>query len=793
MNPHVSDEFAGTRWRAALLATTNLRGTVVAAATVILATHGGVAAAQSATAAAVAQTVDAGGLAPQAVVASTDDIVVTALKRSQRLVDVPATVSVLSPQRLAESRIEQVEALAGTVSNVNIRQTIPGVSPVITIRGVGLDDFSTTNSPATGVAVDEVTLSSIALLNADFFDIGRVEIVKGPQGTLYGRNTVGGAVNIISAQPTDKFDAAASAGYGNFKTFDLSGMINVPLTDTLALRVAGKTIQQREGYYTSNRLEDGSAGRRDIGKRNVLLGRAQLGYLSGDVSIVGKYEIQRVRSDMGQYKFNGTFTPGQPFVICAPIAAGRYDNSQCSDAFGFTNTNPDRFNIDIAGDVPYNVDEHLLSLNAKAKVGRFDLTSVTGYIAFDRTYRIDVDSTPREQLDFVQRDNVHQFSQELRAATKVGIADILVGAFYSYDRAKGNNDDLISQIPLILFGFPSQNAKTVFDQQTRSAAGFANVIFHLTDRLSLTTGGRYTWERRHYTGGTIYPLCPRSPVNPSCAGLGITTTAADFTISDRNWSWKAGLDYKLGDDALVYASVSKGTKSGGFVTRFTTSDGQLLPYKPESLIAYEVGAKAQFGRLLSVDGAVFYYDFKNVQTTLLDGTVAPPLQRLSNIDGTSTLYGAEASAVLRPAEGLMFQAGVGWLHSKLAPFATGPVPFRNKRFANAPNFTFNALGRYETPVIADKFRFIAQADVSHEASADKDATNDPFVFQRAFWLLNARLAVATEDKHWEFAVWGKNLTDTQYTVSGGNTIGLGVIGLTTNTPRTYGASVSWNY
>ena len=774
-------------------AAVGLRSGVAAAALLGATLQGDAARAQSATAADAAATVKAGGPAAEPVVAATDDIVVTALKRSQRLLDVPATVSVLSPQRLVESRIEQVEALAGTVSNVNVRQTIPGVSPVITIRGVGLDDFSTTNSPATGVAVDEVTLSSIALLNADFFDIGRVEIVKGPQGTLYGRNTVGGAVNIISAQPVDKFQAAASAGYGNYQTFDFSGMINVPLSDTLALRVAGKTIQQREGYYTSDHLRDGSVGQRDIGKRNVILGRAQLGYNNGDVSIVGKYEIQHVRSDMGQYKFNGTFTPGKPFVICAPIAAKRYDNSQCSDAFGFMNNDPNRFHISIAGDVPYDVDEHLLSLNAKAKVGRFDLTSVTGYISFDRTYRIDVDSTPREELDFIQRDKVHQFSQELRAATKVGIADILVGAFYSYDRAKGNNDDLISQIPLILFGFPSQNAKTVFDQQTRSAAGFANVIVHLTDRLSLTTGGRYTWERRHYTGGTIYPLCPRSPVNPICAALGITTTAADFTISDKNWSWKAGLDYKINDDALVYASISKGTKSGGFVTRFTTSDGQLLPYKPESLIAYEVGAKAQFNRLLSVDGAVFYYDFKNVQTTLLDGTVAPPLQRLSNINGTSTLYGGEISAVFRPAEGLTLQAGGGWLHSKLAPFATGPVPFTGKRFSNAPNFTFNALGRYETPVIANRYRVIAQADVSHEASADKDATNDSFVFQKPFWLLNARLAVATEDKHWEVAFWGKNLTNTQYTVSGGNTIGLGVIGLTTNTPRTFGASLSWNY
>lgn len=723
----------------------------------------------------------------------TKEIVVTALKRSQRLIDVPATVSVLSDQRLKESRIEQVENLAATVSNVNVRQTVPGVSPVITIRGVGLDDFSTTNSPATGVSIDNVTVSSIALLNSDFFDLGRVELVKGPQGTLYGRNTVSGALNLISAQPVSHFDAAASAGYGNYDTFDATGMINAPLGDGLALRVAGKAIEQNRGYYTSNYLADGTRGQRDVGKRHVLLGRVQLGYNpNNDVSVVGKYEIQHVRSEMGQYKGYGTFKAGSPFVKCAPFLAGSLDNTQCVDAFGFTNTNPDRFNIDVSRNVPYNVDENLFSINAKMKIGQVELTSVTGYITFDRTYRIDVDATPREELDFIQRDKVNQFSQELRASTKFDFADVQVGAFYSFDRARGHNDNLISSIPLVLFGFPAQNGNTDFDQRTRSAAGFGNVIFHLTDRLNLTTGARYTWEKRSYVGGTTYPLCPIAPVNKACAAVGIGTTFANATISDKNWSWKVGLDYKINRNALVYASISKGTKSGGFVTRFTTTNGQLLPYRPESLIAYEVGAKAQASRWLSFDAAAFYYDFSDVQTTLLDGTLSVPLQRLSNINGKSTLYGAETSVVLRPVEGLMLQSGAGWLHTKLATFATGAIPFTNNRFSNAPSFTFNALARYET-AISENLRLTLQGDTSHESFAFKDASNNRFIVQDPFWLFNARAAISTADKRWEVAIWGKNLSDKQYTISGGDTSGLGVIGLTTNAPRTFGVSASWKY
>lgn len=772
--------------KAGLFATSGLANFCALAATAGALLHGGPAFAQPGAAAASAT--------QQSEPDDGEEIVVTALKRTQLASDVPATLAVLSGERIEESRIEQVEGLAATVSNINIRQTVPGVSPVITIRGVGLDDFSTTNSPATGVSIDEVTLSSIALLNSDFFDLDRVEILKGPQGTLYGRNTVSGAMNIVSARPGREFDAAASVGYGNYRRIDLSGMVNLPLSEVFALRVSGKTIQQNRGFYTSNYLANGTLGQRDLGRRNVILGRVQLGFNPGNgVEIVGKYEIQRVRSEMGQYKGNYTFKPGSPFVKCAPYVAGTLDNTQCVDAFGFTNTNPDRFNIDIARDVPYDVDENLFSLNAKVEVGRVELTSVTGYITFDRTYRIDVDTTPREELDFIQRDNVHQFSQELRAATQISIADVQAGVFYSYDRARGNNDNLISSIPLVLFGLPAQNGTTVFDQTTKSAAGFGNVIWHLTDALNLTTGIRYTWERRHYVGGTNYPLCPRTPVNPRCAAVGVSTTFTDATIRDTNWSWKIGLDYEVGPDALIYASASKGTKSGGFVTRFTTTNNQLLPYRPESLIAYEAGAKARFGREVSVDGAVFYYDFRDVQTNLLDGSLSVPLQRLSNVNGKSTLYGAEASAVLRPLEGLMIQTGVGLLHTRLATFATGPVPFVGNRFSNAPNFTFNALVRYETPAFGGGYRMILQGDTSHEGFAFKDAANNRFITQRPFWLFNARAAVTTEDKQWELALWGKNLTDTQYTISGGDTSGLGVIGLTTNSPRTFGISLSWNH
>lgn len=714
-----------------------------------------------------------------------EEVVVTALRKSQRVIDVGATISALTVERLRESRFEQVKDISAGVPNIDIRETLPGVSPVITIRGVGLDDFSTTNSPAVGVAVDDVPLASIALMNGDFFDVARVEVLKGPQGTLYGRNTVGGAVNIVSQKPTDEFDAYVNVGYGNFKTFDAEAMVNFAVSETVALRFSGKTIQQNEGFWKSNRLATGELGERDFGQRDIWLGRAQFAFTpSDDLSFNLSYDGSRVRSEMGQYEQFGTFGAGTPFVPCGPFLNGQTDNSQCVDAFGYSDQDSDPYRGDWANELPYNIDQHMVVLNTQLAVGEFDFTSITGYIDFDRLYRIDVDASFRPQLDFIQRDQVKQFTQELRVARSFETVDWIAGAFYSYDKATGNNTNILEEIPFTLFGFTPQQGETTFDQSTNSAAGFINGTWHINDRLKLVTGLRYTWEERDYSGGSYYPV--------PAPFLGIDTTFIDEKISDKNWSWTLGFNYSLGEDSLLYGSVSKGTKSGGFVTRFTTSNSQLTPYEPEKLISYEIGAKTQLDTI-ALSAAAFYYDFTGVQTQIrvTEGTV--PVERLGNIPGSSKLYGADMEATWHVTERLMLNAGLGLLKSELNDFQLGADTFTNNAFPNAPEVTFNSLARYEAPV-SENMNLAIQVNAVYRDSAFKDAANDAFVQQDAHWIVNARAALITaDDGGWEAAIWVKNLTDKLYTVSGSNLGSLGFIDRTVNPPRTYGLSLSWRY
>ncbi|MFZ5720889.1 MAG: TonB-dependent receptor plug domain-containing protein [Pseudomonadota bacterium] len=197
-------------------------------------------------------------------------VTVTAQKRVQDTLDVGVNVAVVGAEDLAARRVTQVADIAAFTPNVGIKENMPGILPVVTIRGVGLNDFSVVNNPSAGVYVDEVYLSSLALMNFDLFDLERMEALKGPQGTLYGRNSTAGAINVVTAKPHLRGrEGRLAASYGDYEALDLEGMVNVPVSDTFALRLAGKYVRQDEGYFLNRSLG------RDIGRRDVRMARAQ--------------------------------------------------------------------------------------------------------------------------------------------------------------------------------------------------------------------------------------------------------------------------------------------------------------------------------------------------------------------------------------------------------------------------------------------------------------------------------------------------------------------------------------
>jgi len=716
-----------------------------------------------------------------------DDIVVTAMKREERLQDIGATIQALSAEGIRTARVAELKDLATQVPNVDIKETVPGALPTVTIRGIGLDDFSTVSSPAAGIYLDEIPLSSPGLMSGNFFDLGRIEILKGPQGTLYGRNTTAGAVNIVSATPGDSFAAFAKASYGNFDAFDAEAMLNIPLSERAQIRVAGKTIQQGKGYWTSSLQADGTPGSRDIGMRDIWLGRIQLALQPTDeLDILLKAEGERSRSEMGVPQFNGTYGLGTPFVPCAAVLQGRLDNANCTDAYGYRNGNGDPYDGDWTGEFPYNVDQVSLTGKIRYSTGAFEITSITGYIDFSRLYHIDVDATPLQQFDYIEDEDVRQFTQELRVGYRDDLVDLVAGGFYSWDQVLGDNRNLLDDWPLLFLGAASGSGTTSYDQVTRSQAVYADATWHIADKVDLVTGLRFTHERRHYAGGTTF-------ITPSPL-VGVNDTFIDDAISDDNLTGRVGLNVRPRDGLLLFASISRGRKSGGFFSGFTNNDSQLLPYRPETITAYEIGVKSEFGRVVTLNASGFYYDYKDPQTFVrfIDPVTGLSVQKVGNVD-SARVFGADIDLILRPARGLMLSGGLGLLDTHLSSFATaaGTVPAGN-RLPNAPATSFSGKARYEFD-LSSRLRGAVQGDARYASSVFKEASNDPLIASESYWLLNARVSLADEKSGWEIALWGRNLTKERYVVQGVDLATLGIVNRIYNAPRTYGVEVSFRY
>jgi iron complex outermembrane recepter protein len=323
------------------------------------------------------------------------------------------------------------------------------------------------------------------------------------------------------------------------------------------------------------------------------------------------------------------------------------------------------------------------------------------------------------------------------------------------------------------------HSQILADQGTEAAALFSSLDWHLAQSLVLVTGVRYTDERRDYTGGSTWTY--------NIPGL-ISNTFVDTGIDDTNVSWRVGLNWSPTEDMLVYGSVAKSWKSGGFFSGITLAQEQLEPYEPESLLAYEIGFKTQGAVTLSA--SAFYYDYEGVQTFMRGGAV----QLIGNVDDAE-LYGVDLDLAWMPLSGLTLQVGAGWLESELGSFIgpTGVPIEQGNEMPNAPGSTLNGLVRYELPLGVAGLQLALQADARYTDETFKEATNDPLIAADSYTLYNARLALSPEDLKWELAAWGRNLGDEEYVVNGLNAGAFFLGNRNYNAPRTFGVEFTYTF
>jgi outer membrane receptor protein involved in Fe transport len=691
--------------------------------------------------------VSAGGLAAAAPLASAGDngglqeIVVTAQRREESAQNVGIAMSVLSGQTLADKSISYVNDLQNAVPNLQVEPAFGSSQPQFRLRGVGFIDYTSNNTAPVGVSLDGVAFALPIQTQGQLFDIDRVEVLRGPQGTLYGRNTTGGEINFISNRPTADSHAGVSLEYGSHHELNAEGFVSGGIAEGLLGRLAVATEQG--GAWQRDRVTGQSLGDKD---KIAVRGQLQWDPAGALDFRLGVHWGQDKSDEQGLYLLR-PFTPGSgPPAIPADTsryATGWALNPAFAKLIGVnSNSKPGLDNSNEGVDLTANID-----------FGGAKLTSITAYNKLIRREYADWDATQFNDSDEYLNSDFNVFSQELRLAASSGPFGWVAGVFYSHEDLHENfYSDLTDRLGGI--------AVTTYGQVANSLGVFAQGNYQITDTLKATLGVREDHENRELIGLNTAFL----PGAPSLTG-----GALGGSITSNLPSGKAELDYKPLSSTLLYASISRGVKSGGFTAHNTVTAPAADPFEPEKLTAYEIGVKSDVTRTLRVDASVFYYRYKDQQILgkVFDDASQSFIGRFVNAN--SRISGGEVDLEWRPLAGIAISqyAGFaeGYYTSKLLAVplnpALPPVDY-NGRPESFPKWSYGGDVSYSWELGA--FSLTAESNYSFHDTYSQFfllGSND-FTIPK-YWLANANLSLApASGGPWTVSVWGRNIFDKSY-------------------------------
>jgi iron complex outermembrane receptor protein len=714
-------------------------------------------------------------------VAVLEEITITAEHRAASINDTGITVDAFKGPELRELAVTKVADLARYSPGINVHGPFgENGYPEITIRGMSADNFTELSPQSVGVYSDGVYLSSPPLLALRMFDLERVEILKGPQGTLYGRNTIGGAMNLVSAQPTFYQDGYFRLDYGNYQYAAAEGAIGGPLSDNMAYRVSTRLVRQWSGPF-SDRADGDKTGQ--VRQGYV---RAQLLWNTTDqVSILFNLHGGVDHSDTWPFSQVAALVPsGQPNAgqLCPAFLAGNIAaaNAQCVDISGYHNTSGDPYRnpLSLLG---RNHDKSAgLVTEINWNLGAFKLTSVTGYDWMTRRAGYDEDAGPNNVIDTVRGSDVNQASEELRLASNGDTRfNWITGVYFSHDRLSGN--------PIFVSDFTRWFDASIADYSTLNTStwgAFAQVDYALTHELKLTLGVRESGVHRDYDYREIF--------TPN-GGVPSTSFAGRSHLSQTEWSGKVGLDYKPNRDLLIYTNISRGFNAGTYSAYFLSNPQSLEPTKPETVVAYEAGFKlTAFDKRMQLNGAVYYNDWKDIQLTAVEDRAGVNAPYLTNGKGAD-IRGAELELTAKPTQNWNVTLGGAYLHTELRDLFVqnlygDVVNIKGRPLANSPEWQFNATTRYRID-LANGYRLIPEADLKWEDIIYRDLLGTRALISPSHIITDTSLTLENGGGKWHVQLWVHNVTNRHYVTEGYQVVGAGLAGLAWNMPRTYGVDL----
>jgi iron complex outermembrane recepter protein len=718
-------------------------------------------------------------------------IVVTAEKFEGSVQDTGLVVNSFSSEELLAAGVDNIDGIVSLIPNVQLLDATGGGVPVVFIRGVGLADFRVNNSPAAAFYVDEVYKPSVAMMASSFFDLQRVEVLKGPQGGLYGRNANAGAVQIISAKASLSGDEGyLDMGLGRFGQVELESAVNVLLSDNLAMRVSGRRVTSDDTYMRSIENSDTASntllGAQKHGEKDVWATRAQFYYeptLQFDATL--KLFAGADKSDTTLLRPIGLWAGGDEdndgFAdnalanqLCAPLLQGRRDDSQCATITGKT---PEQLNLrdefDTTSSTINQVDNEwqglTLSMNYRM-LNDVELTSITHLESFKHARPTDWDAVAGSYQDFHYKTDIAAFSQELRLGYHANDWRFFGGV----NIAKEELDEdtrILGDKGLIPLGFGHTEVHQRYAQEVDSYAVFGRVDYALTNQLNIISELRYTKEEKSFAGLTKL----RNPVgtnDPSQEMLLVDSSQPNASFDDV--SGKVTLNYKVHRNLLTYISASRGFKSGGFPGGLVLSTAGAAKYDAETINGYELGFKSDtLNQRLRLNASVFYYDYSNLQgSARVPATGGVTLDRFQNI-GDAEVYGFDAEMTYLLDRNWLIQGMFGHsegqitnsIATQLSPLTGEEFSLQGKELNYKPDFSMNLMIRRDFNL---QNGYSGYAQLAYDWRSAQNFTyignlaEQAIFTEDSYGLVNIQIGMSKLSSDWHFSVFVNNLTDERF-------------------------------
>lgn len=667
-----------------------------------------------------------------------EEIVVTAERRAESLQTVPVSVTALGADALDERQVSNVIDIAGQVPNLRI-EPVTGLSNAarIFLRGVGEDQSTPTTDSAIGLYVDGVYYPRTLGALFDFVDVERIEVLRGPQGTLYGRNTPGGAIKILTRDPGREASGIFEVLGGDYDRVQLRGTIGGPIAESLRGSVS-VLKNERDGTSDNVTLD------RDVNRKDVLGARGKLIWDASEaleLRLAADWTEDKSDVGVGTSAFAGA--PADLYVTAANADPGGYLRTRGA------------------------------ALTATWTAGSYVLTSITAWRDLQNRGLLDNDAEARTILHFAFDADQSQWSQELTLNADWGRTQAIFGLYWFTEENEYGSTNFIGSRANP--AAPVGATPGFMTQDTESVAVFAQATYSVTDALRLTAGARYTWDEKDFTDS--YPTLNR------------------FFAPSEEWTAftpRIAADYQATDDVFLFASWSKGYKAGGF-NRSTVPVTALTPYDEEEVSSFEAGVKSQFlDDRLRANLTLFYNDYEDLQLSAFDP--ATNVSRRFNA-AAATTQGVELELSIVPAAGLTAYAAVGYLDASYDEFFDNVggqiVDVSDRDLKGAPEWSASGGFAWQLPLAVPGLLRLA-ADVSYRSRMENNVANTPIIATPDTTLVNASLAWTSEDQRWTATLAGKNLTDEEYIGAG-----LFIGGLTTvlypAEPRTWTVALRYSF